>query len=149
MPGEERKDGPGRPGASARRAAVMLLRILPVIVGMVMLTGLLMELVPLERIAGWFGGNELIDALVGSLAGSVAVGHPLSSYILGGELREQGVTLVAVTAFLVSWVTVGVVQLPAEMLILGRRFAVYRNLLCFIASILVAWLSVATLGLAG
>jgi uncharacterized membrane protein YraQ (UPF0718 family) len=128
---------------------MMLLRILPVIVGMLMLTGLLLKVLPGKEIAAWFGNNALLDALLGAFAGSVAVGHPLSSYILGGELLDQGVSLVAVTAFLVSWVTVGSIQLPAEMLILGRRFALYRNLLCFMASIMVALLSVATLAVLG
>jgi DNA-binding response OmpR family regulator len=48
---------------------------------------------------------------------------------LGGELLAKGISLVAVTALLVSWVTVGSVQLPAEALMLGSRFALYRNLL--------------------
>lgn len=49
----------------------------------------------------------------------------------GGELLGSGVGLVAVTAPLVNWVAVGIVQLPAETLMLGRCFAVYRNLVCF------------------
>ena len=125
----------------------MLLRILPVIVGMLMLTGLLLKVLPEQATVAWFGSNDLLDALIGASVGSIAVGHPLSSYILGGELLDQGVSLAAVTAFLVSWVTVGSIQLPAEMLILGRRFALYRNLFCFVASILVALLSVATLAM--
>lgn len=97
----------------------------------------------------WFGRNQVLDALTGALAGSVAAGHPMASYVIGGELLERGVGLVAVTAFLVSWVTVGSIQLPAEMLMLGRRFALYRNFICFGLSILVALISVATLYLLG
>jgi hypothetical protein len=57
------------------------------------------------------------------------------------------ISLVAVTAFLVSWVTVGSIQLPAEMIMLGKRFAIYRNLICFGLSVLIAVLAVATLSL--
>ncbi len=77
----------------------------------------------------------------------MAAGHPLTSYVLGGELLKKGISLVAVTALLVSWVTVGSIQFPAEALMLGRRFALYRNLLCFGFSILIAVLTVATLQL--
>jgi len=77
------------------------------------------------------------------------VGHPLASYLLGGELLGGGVGLVAVTALLVTWVTVGIVQLPAESLMLGGRFAVYRNLACFGVSIPIAFLTVCTLQLMG
>jgi hypothetical protein len=53
----------------------------------------------------------------------------------------------AVPALLVSWVTVGVVQLPAEALLLGRRFAIVRNLWCLAFAVAVAYLTVGTLRL--
>lgn len=127
----------------------MFLGILPVIIGVILLTGLLIELLPAGSVAGWFGRSGVLDALTGAVAGSISAGHPVSSYLLGGELLSKGVSLVAVTAFLVSWVTVGSIQLPAEAVMLGWRFALLRNLLCFLSSILVAVLTVATLGLAG
>jgi hypothetical protein len=49
------------------------------------------------------------------------------------------------TALVVRWVTVGLVQLPAEALFLGRRFALMRNLVAFVFTIAVAWLTVQTL----
>jgi uncharacterized membrane protein YraQ (UPF0718 family) len=135
--------------ASLSKTTSMFLGILPVIIGVILLTGLLIELLPADSVAGWFGRSDFLDALTGAVAGSISAGHPVSSYLLGGELLAKGVSLVAVTAFLVSWVTVGSIQLPAEAVMLGWRFALLRNLLCFLSSILVAVLTVATLGLAG
>lgn len=134
---------------AAGKACFMFLGVLPIILGVVLLTGLLVEILPAETLAGWFGSNALLDALIGATAGSISAGHPVTSYVLGGELLARGVSLVAVSAFLVSWVTVGSIQLPAEALMLGWRFALYRNLLCFIFSILVSVLTVATLTLFG
>ena len=71
----------------------------------------------------------------------------MTSYVLGGELFKQGVSLVAVTAFLVAWVTVGLVQLPAESMILGKRFAITRNITAFILSIIVAIITVSVVSL--
>jgi hypothetical protein len=51
-----------------------------------------------------------------------------------------------VTAFLVAWVTVGIIQLPAEIMMLGKRFAITRNILSFIFSILVAIMTVLIIG---
>ena len=119
--------------------------MLPIIIAVVLLTGLLLKFISTERISALFGQNDWLDALSGATVGSIAAGHPITSYVLGGELLASGVSLVAVTALLVSWVTVGVVQLPAEALILGKRFAIYRNLLCFVFSILIAVLSIMTL----
>lgn len=103
-----------------------------------LLISMLTALVPTSVYASLFNRNGLFDSLLGALAGSVSVGNPLVSYILGGELMNQGVGLVAVTAFLVSWTTVGVAQFPAESVILGKRFALWRNLSAFVLALVVA-----------
>ena len=59
----------------------------------------------------------------------------------------EGISLYAVTAFIVAWVTVGMIQLPAEAAILGKRFAILRNFLSFLLSIAVAITAVITLRL--
>lgn len=125
------------------------INVLPIIIGMLLATSLVITVFPEQISARLFGNGELADALLGASLGSIAVGHPLASYLLGGELLRGGVGLVAVTALLVSWVTVGIVQLPAESLMLGGRFAVYRNLLCFGIAIIIAFLTVYTLHLFG
>lgn len=51
----------------------------------------------------------------------------------------------ASTSFIVAWMTVGVIQLPAEAAILGRRFACVRNILIYILAILVSIVTVKTL----
>ena len=134
---------------SIKKTVKMFVGMLPILVGVILLTGLILKLLPFNQMAEWFGRNNLLDALIGAAFGSVAAGHPLTSYVLGGELLANGISLVAVTALLVSWVTVGSIQFPAEALMLGRRFALYRNLLCFVFSILIAVLTVATLHLLG
>jgi hypothetical protein len=80
--------------------------------------------------------------LVSLISAVVPKTNPLTSYIFGGEMLIQGVGLVGVTAFLVCWVTVGLVQLPAESMILGRKFAILRNLTAFFLSIVVAIITV-------
>ncbi len=116
-----------------------------VLLGVMLLIPLALKLVPIQSYAGLFTGNLVSDSLVGALFGSIAVGNPVTSYIIGGELLNQGISLIAITAFIVAWVTVGVVQLPAESMFLGREYAVSRNLLAFISSILVAISTICTL----
>ncbi len=125
------------------------LAILPVITGMMLLTGLILQFLPMQALSSLMGKNSALDALSGALLGSVSAGQPLISYVLGGELLASGVSLVAVTALIVSWVTVGSVQLPFEVMMLGRRFAIVRNLISFVFSILIAILTVSTLSLLG
>jgi uncharacterized membrane protein YraQ (UPF0718 family) len=134
-----------------KKSAVMTSRtfvnILPILLGMLLLTSMIVNLTPEAAIARYFGKCELLDVLTGTFIGSIAAGHPVASYILGGELLKGGISLLAVTALIVSWVTVGVVQLPAEALTLGRRFAIYRNLLCFVYAIGVSFLTIYTLNM--
>ena len=132
-----------------RKTIKTFINVVPIIVGMLLLTSLVITVFPEQISAGLFGNGDILDTLLGASIGSVAVGHPLASYLLGGELLGGGVGLIAVTALVVAWVTVGIVQLPAEALMLGTRFAVYRNIICFIATILIAFLTVYTLSFLG
>lgn len=134
---------------SLKKTARTFVNLLPIIIGMLLLTSLAVTVFPEQISGGLFGNNDALDALIGASVGSVAVGHPLASYLLGGELLKSGVSLVAVTALIVSWVTVGVVQLPAEALMLGTRFAIYRNVICFVSAVVISFLSVYTLRLIG
>jgi hypothetical protein len=126
-----------------------VVRILPIVLGMLLLTGIVIKALPQDLLAAAFGSNGLIDVLLGASLGSVAAGHPLLSYILGGELLASGATLYAVTALIAAWVTVGLVQLPAEVLLLGRRFAFFRNASSFVLALAVAVATVGTLQLLG
>jgi uncharacterized membrane protein YraQ (UPF0718 family) len=119
-----------------------LWKMFPIILGTILLVSLIFVLVPRQFYSKVFVGNYLLDPLIGSLIGSISVGTPVVSYILGGELLKQGISLLAVTAFLVAWVTVGIVQLPAEIMILGKKFALLRNLTSFILAIVVAIITV-------
>ena len=122
-------------------------QIAPIIVGVLMLISLSIVAIPKGFYQSVFTGNRIIDPLFGAIFGSAAAGNPITSYIIGGELLKQGVSLIAVAAFLLAWVSVGLVQLPAESLMLGKRFAFTRNIVSFITAIMVAFLTVFTLSL--
>jgi uncharacterized membrane protein YraQ (UPF0718 family) len=124
-------------------------QMIPIMLGVILLISLASALAPEGFHSYFFTGNVLLDSVAGASAGSVAVGNPITSYIIAGELLARGVSLVAVTAFILAWVTVGVVQFQAESMILGRRFAVKRNVVSFFTSIVIACLVVLTLGVAG
>ena len=132
-----------------RKSTWTFINILPIILGMLLLTSLVFELFPEQLYSGLFGNGAFLDSLLAAAVGSIAIGHPLASYLLGGEMQEGGVGLTAVTALLVTWVTVGIVQIPAEALMLGMRFAVCRQIISFFAAIAIAFLTVFTLRLLG
>jgi len=132
---------------SAIKAAKALWKTIPMMLGTVFLISLVSAIIPKSFYTSIFSKNIILDSFIGGLIGSVSAGNAVTSYVFGGEMLSQGVSLIAVTAFLVSWVTVGIIQLPAESAILGKKFAIMRNLTAFIFSIIVAIITVFIWGL--
>jgi uncharacterized membrane protein YraQ (UPF0718 family) len=135
---------PQKIAASLKKTATSFAHVFPILIGVMLLISLILVLVPPPLYGVVFTGDEILDPLIGALIGSIAAGNPITSYIVGGELIDQGVSLLAVTAFIAAWVTVGVMQLPAEGMILGKRFALIRNGVSFLSAVLVAILTSVT-----
>jgi uncharacterized membrane protein YraQ (UPF0718 family) len=133
--------------SSFRKAAKGFSGALPILLGVVLLLGLFRAFVSKQWISSVFTGHLLKDTVTAGAIGSISAGNPITSYIIGGELLKDGVSLLAVTSFIVTWVTVGIVQLPAEATILGRRFAITRNILSFVLAILVSIATVTTVSI--
>ncbi len=118
--------------------------MLPMLLAIILLLGIFDTYITKKILASFFIDNNFIDTITGTLMGGVLTGNPMVSYILSGELTTAGISLFAVTAFILSWVTLGVVQLPAEVEIFGLRFTFYRTLFTFITTILVSIATVLT-----
>ena len=129
------------------KATESLGKVLPLILGTILLVSLLTTIVPESFYTRFFNKNIIFDSFIGSIIGSISAGTPIISYILGGEMLKQGISLIAVTAFLVTWVTVGFIQIPAESITLGKKFAIWRNFSAFVLSIIVAFTTVLILNL--
>lgn len=116
-------------------------QMLPVMLGTLLLSSLILAWLPHTALLSGFGQHAALDVLLGASLGSIAMGHPVAGYLLGGELLEAGVGRAAVTALVVAWVTVGVTHLPAESLALGKGFALRRHALSFVFALVIAWLT--------
>jgi uncharacterized membrane protein YraQ (UPF0718 family) len=95
-----------------------------------------MKLVPIQYLLTLF--QNKLSIIFAPIIGSILAGNPITSYIIGAQLLENNISLIIITAFMVSWVTVGVVQMPIEIQTLGKKFSILRNISAFILSILVA-----------
>jgi len=120
---------------------------IPILFGIILLISLIINMIPESFYSKVFIGNGVIDSFVGALFGSVLAGNPINSYVIGSELLENGVGMTAITAFIISWVTVGIIQLPAEAMLLGKKFAITRNVFSFFSAILIAIITVLILQL--
>ncbi|BCD61286.1 hypothetical protein NitYY0826_C0120 [Nitratiruptor sp. YY08-26] len=124
-------------------------KILPMLLGVIGVVGIFKVFITPDLLASLFTKNPFYDTFIGLFAGAIAVGQAIISYILGGELLESGVSMYGVTAFLLAWVTLGIVQLPLEASVLGIRFMLLRNILAFIFTFLITIATVWTLELLG
>lgn len=132
---------------SVIKAGKSLWRMFPILLGTILLVSLANALIPDTFYKEVFTGSVFADSFIAAGVGSILAGNPIVSYIIGGELLNQGIGLVSVTAFIVAWITVGVVQIPAESSILGKRFTFVRNVISFFLAILSGLLTVSILNL--
>jgi len=127
---------------SNKKALKGLKDILPIIIGMLLLVSIITIIIPKSYYGILFNGNLFKDSIIGAMLGSILTGNPVTSYIIGKGFLTNGVSLIAIVAFITTWTTVGVFQLPAESLILGKKFAIARNISAFVISIVVAVITV-------
>jgi len=124
---------------AAKRTLVTFTRTFPIVLGVLALASLVTAAIPPQSISEALPMESVLGPVFGALVGSVAAGHPLTSYVLAGELTSARASLATITALIVSWVTVGIVHLPAEAAILGTRFALWRNAISFVLAIVMAY----------
>ena len=134
-----------KPLISLYKAFKSFMTTFPMLFGIIMLIGLFRVIISQKMISSLFTGDMLRDTALGSIIGSISAGNAATSYIIGGELIKDGVSFFAVTSFIVAWVTVGIVQLPAEAAFFGKRFAIARNIISFILCFVVTISVVITL----
>ena len=126
-----------------KKANKSILGAIPILLSVITLIAMLNVFVPKSFYTAFFSKTStLLNVFIGDVLGSILAGNPITSYILGGEFLANGIPLIVVTVFIVSWVTVGMVQFPAEATLLGKKFAIARNVVSFILSIVVAILTV-------
>lgn len=126
---------------SIKNSLKTLSSALPIMVGVLLLVNFL-NIFLSNYYNQIFTGNNFIDPLIGNILGSISFGIPITSYIIGGELLDKGISLLAITAFIMSWTTVGFFMIPLEAKFFGKKFAIIRNSVNFIFSMIIAILVV-------
>jgi len=118
--------------------------ILPMIIAVTGLIGLFQVYVTTDMLSTLFGYSTVSDIIVGTFAGAVSSGNAAISYVIAEGLQSQGVSVYALSTFVLAWVTLGFVQLPAEASVFGLKFTSYRNILTLLSTIFISYLAVIT-----
>ena len=124
---------------SIKKAWKAFENIMPEFLVVILLVGLLLAIMNPEMISsiigdksGWFG--VVLAAVIGSITlipGFVA--FPMTALLLDG-----GAGYMQIGAFISALMMVGIVTIPVEIKYFGKKLTIYRNVLAFIFSFVVA-----------
>lgn len=113
--------------------------ILPQFLGIIVLAGILLSLLNPQLISKIIGRKSGWAGVIGAaLVGSVTLIPGFIAFPLAALLLQNGAGASQIGAFISSLMMVGVVTLPVEIRFLGRKVALFRNLLALAFSFLVA-----------
>jgi hypothetical protein len=71
-------DGRGRLASSAGQTLPAMAALRLILLGVVLLSGLLLEFMPVEAMAARFGRSALLNTIIDTRVGRVAAGHPVT-----------------------------------------------------------------------
>lgn len=128
-------------GEALKVAGRSLVRLGPSVGAVVLLIGAILGFLPDGTVSGIIGsGSGFGSTLVVALFGAVMYMPALVAFPLAGSLLAEGASVTAIAAFITTLTMVGMVTLPVEIRILGRKLALLRNGLSFVAALIIALL---------
>ncbi|MBK5244198.1 MAG: permease [Eubacteriaceae bacterium] len=114
--------------------------ILPEFLVVILLVGLLLAIMNPEMISkiigeksGWFG------VLLASVIGAITLIPGFVAFPMAALLLQGGAGYMQIGAFISSLMMVGVVTMPVEIKYFGKKLTIYRNVLAFLFSSVVAF----------
>jgi len=123
------------------------LSFMPIMLAITAIVALFQTYISSNMISQIFGYSSFSDILLGTFSGAISSGHGSISFIIAQGLKEENVSLYALSTFTLAWVTLGFVQIPAEASIFGIKFTIYRNILALLSTVLISFLTIITLGI--
>ncbi len=124
---------------SLMMAKGMFLNTAGSIIGILMLIGLMLAIIPPEVIKDLLGNSSLfLSGLYGAVIGAITIIPAFIAFPLAASLFESGANLVGIAAFITTLTMVGVATLPIEIEHFGKKFAFIRNALSFVLALLIA-----------
>ncbi len=122
-----------------KKAARSVLGVLPQLLGIIVLIGLLLAVfdpATINRLIGVSSG--WLGVLAASVIGSITLIPGFIAFPTAAMLLKGGAGVAQIAAFVSTLMMVGIVTLPAEIGTFNRRFALLRNGLAYVFSLLVA-----------
>lgn len=115
--------------------------ILPEFLVVILLVGVLLAVVDPEMISKIIGsGSGIYGVGLAAVVGAVTLIPGFVAFPMAAMLLKEGAGYMQIGAFISTLMMVGVVTLPVEIKYFGKKLAIYRNLLAFLFSFIVAYI---------
>jgi len=113
--------------------------IIPMLLGIIIIIAILKQTWIFELVKKYIN-NDFIWVILSSIFWSISAWNSLNSYIIANNFWDIENHILIISSFLISWVTVWIIQIPAESYFFWKKFAITRNILSFIFSIIWAYI---------
>ncbi|MBI9013332.1 MAG: permease [Clostridiales bacterium] len=122
-----------------KQARNMMKGMLSDIVGILLLIGLVLTLIPSETIESLIGSESgFLAVILSAVLGTITLIPAFVAFPLIGSLKSSGAGIVTLTAFLTTLTMVGFLTMPLEIKTFGKKFTIVRNSVSFVFAILIA-----------
>jgi uncharacterized membrane protein YraQ (UPF0718 family) len=127
--------------AGFKKGWKMFRNVLLPFLSILILVSILLYFIPPEVISKYLGANSgVLGFTIAALVGAVTLIPGFISYPIAAGLIQQGASYTVVATFMTTLMMVGVVTLPLEIRYFGKTVAITRNVLNFIAAIIIGLL---------
>ncbi|MBI5700186.1 permease [Candidatus Saganbacteria bacterium] len=124
-----------------KRGMGMFFNLLPVLLVILIIVSALLYFIPQNTIVQFLGARSgILGVLIAALVGAIALIPPFIAFPLANILLAKGVGYGVVAVFITTLIMVGFVTLPIEIRYFGKKAAFWRNLLSFLAALIIGTL---------
>lgn len=121
-----------------KRGWFMFRNILVPFLNILILVSVVLFLIPPNIISRYLGPDSgALGLAIAAVVGSITLIPGFISYPIAAGLIKQGASYTVIATFMTTLMMVGVVTLPLEIKYFGRRVAITRNGLNFIAAAII------------
>ncbi len=122
-----------------KQTLVWFKELIPMLLWILLLISILKELSLFSYLSNYLD-NNFISIIIADIFGSISAWNTINSYIIANSFWNINENILIITVFLISWITVWFIQIPAEIYFFGKKFTIIRNIISFIFAIIWAYI---------
>ena len=108
--------------------------------GIILVVGITLAVLKPEMISNIVGNNSgILGVVFSAVIGSIIMMPTFVAFSTGDMLLKSGAGIAQVIALISTLTLIGIITIPLEAKYIGKKATIYRNILAFVFSIIVAF----------